>query len=347
MPRVQITEELANTIRTIRTENRIKASDLSSYIKKSPAYVTKLEKAELKTIEEDTLAAIFAFITNSDTDSETLSNVYPRLRVMYSPEEIQKFAWYFNFENLRCQIPVPEALINDLNQTIRDLGISRQYLLGRINANEFLPPEEAKRCGSSVNHWFISKTSFRQSQWIIKIQMSEEMLNDILDMRKDACAYTFVSCIALYLLKIKKYGADISIGLDESEELIQKAKEWLGRYHFYTVSDKARRLASAKDSDEYQSYLTAYDIDNQNVIREILDGFSYATKCNIKIANLQLSKFLENMKWDLGFMLTLISLDFSSLNKISHGNKKEILDRLKQAIEDYKKISVEKNIEIY
>ena len=51
MPRFDVTQPLAETIKTIRIQNKISSKDLAKKIGKSPSYLSKLEKAEIKSID--------------------------------------------------------------------------------------------------------------------------------------------------------------------------------------------------------------------------------------------------------------------------------------------------------
>lgn len=62
MGKFSVTPELAEIIKTTRIQNNVTAKDIAKHIGKSQAYMSKLEKAEIKTIEESNLTEIFRFI---------------------------------------------------------------------------------------------------------------------------------------------------------------------------------------------------------------------------------------------------------------------------------------------
>ena len=76
MAKVYVTQELAETIKSIRLQNKILSKDLANIIDKSPAYVTKLEKGEIQTIDIDELNKIFNYIIGDDTSfDETIQKI--------------------------------------------------------------------------------------------------------------------------------------------------------------------------------------------------------------------------------------------------------------------------------
>ena len=51
MPRAIVTPSLSETIRSIRQQNKILANKVAAYVGKSPAYISKLENGDIKTID--------------------------------------------------------------------------------------------------------------------------------------------------------------------------------------------------------------------------------------------------------------------------------------------------------
>ena len=47
MPKIVVTDSLAETLKMLRTQNSVKSKDLAEYIGKTPGYITKLEKKEI------------------------------------------------------------------------------------------------------------------------------------------------------------------------------------------------------------------------------------------------------------------------------------------------------------
>ena len=112
MPKTPVTLELAATLKTVRTEKGIQAQTLAEHIGKSNAYITKLEKAELKFIDNDLLDQIFAFIMGDDTDSDIIAKKTQELtKQNLSDEKIDDQLWFVNFDTVYRRLPIPEKLI--------------------------------------------------------------------------------------------------------------------------------------------------------------------------------------------------------------------------------------------
>ena len=143
MPKIVVTNRLADTLKMLRMQNGIKSKDLAEYLGKTPGYVSKLEKQEVKSIEIETVESIFSFILGEDyKKTEIWEQIYASLQIKYSKAEIQGEIWFKNFDTVHRYIPIPDSIIDFLNQKIFELNITREYLLKRINANEDLSEEE-------------------------------------------------------------------------------------------------------------------------------------------------------------------------------------------------------------
>lgn len=322
MSRAIVTQELADLLRSIRTQNKIQSKDLALHINKSPAYISKLENGYIQTIDTDELYSILQFISgNNDNSSSLAEQVYASLKFKCSEKDIAKQLWFANFDTVQRRIPIPKDLIVDINHRIEKLGISHLQLLDRINANEALSDEEKADELKEFNQWYHVDRQGDSSQ-IIKIKMTESQLNSILNENVDVSPYVFVFCILFYILKVEKYDTQVHISDDENRDLMAETTAILNQFKFFSILEKKALIAEKNSKDEIINLLSSFDRDNFEIINEIISGFRFASDYNIKSTNEQLNKFKENMHWDLGFMLKIISLDFESLKKTSVSNKK-------------------------
>ena len=102
-------------------------------------------------------------------------------------------------------------------------------------------------------------------------------------------------------------------------------------------------IAEKQTKEEVQDLLSSFDNDNIEIVSDILSGFRFASDHNIKSTNDQLQRFEQNMRWDLGFMLRVISLDFSNLEKTSVSNRKNLLAEIETLIKKYSDLPEEQN----
>lgn len=334
MPRAIVTPELAETLRSIRLQNKVQAKNLAAHIQKSAAFISKLENGNIQTIDTEELYKILQYISNGSNSTELADQIYKSLKFKYSAKEFEEQVWFINYETVECLLPLPDELIDSFNERIERLNISRQYLHSRINANEALSQEELNDNSIVCNQWYHQKHKEGNVQ-SIKICLSEKRLDAILDKKYDVAPYVFVFVIMFYLLKIEYYGNTITLSDEENSALMQKTTDELKKYKFLSISEKNLLIAEKQTKEEIQNLLGSFDKDNIEIISDILSGFRFASEHNIKSTNEQLQQFEQNMRWDLGFMLRVISLDFSSLETTSVSNRKNLLAEIEALIKKY------------
>lgn len=342
MPRYEVTPGLAETLRSIRLQNKIQANKLAAHIGKSPAYISKLENGSIQTITPDELSKILSFISGEEHSTELAEQIYASLKLKYSAKDIEEQLWFINYDTVECRIPLPVSLIEDLVQKIETLGISQQYLCSRINANEALSAEEIADENIPYNQWYQGKKG--ETSQSIKMKISEAQLSDLLSNKFDLAPYIFVFCIAFYLLKIEKFGDSIFISDEENVALMRETTKYLNSHKFYSISEKNLVLANKQTSEDVHDLLSSFDTENMEYISDILSGFGFATDHNIKHTNEQLKAFSENMHWDLGFMLRIIGLNYKSLEKTSVSNKRQLLSEIEELIRKYATLPDAKNL---
>lgn len=346
MPKIEVTEGLAQTIKMLRNQNGIKSKDLAEAINKTPGYITKLEKKELKTIDLELVDIIFSILLGDDYQkTETWENIYTTLQIKLSRTEIEYEVWFTNFDTVYRHIPVPDELIDFLNEKIVSLNIDRDYLLERINANEALSEEELQDESLKSNVWY---QSIGKKGVSIKIDMPREILFDFLDKKEDSFPYVFVFCILYYLLKIEKYGDVVYINEPQIAELNSETTTILNEYKFYSIVERENLVSTANTQEEIQSILSSFDNENINLVSELLNMFKFASDMNVRVTNERLSSFIRNLENDLWFVMKIISLDYQSLESIEFEQKREFIGEIETLIKKFSSVQkAKKDMETY
>lgn len=346
MPKIEVTEGLAQTIKMLRNQNGIKSKDLAEAINKTPGYITKLEKKELKTIDLELVDIIFSILLGDDYQkTETWENIYTTLQIKLSRTEIEYEVWFANFDTVYRHIPVPDELIDFLNEKIVSLNIDRDYLLERINANEALSEEELQDESLKSNVWY---QSIGKKGVSIKIDMPREILFDFLDKKEDSFPYVFVFCILYYLLKIEKYGDVVYINEPQIAELNSDTTAILNEYKFYSIVERENLVSTANTHEEIQSILSSFDNENIKLVSELLNMFKFASDMNVRVTNERLSSFIRNLENDLWFVMKIISLDYQSLESIEFEQKREFIGEIETLIKKFSSVQkAKKDMETY
>lgn len=335
MPKVKVTPELSDALRSLRKQAGISAKALSLSIGKSASYITVLEKNNIKTLDLDDFEEILRGIVGDN--EESLADAYKSLlahsKLHYSKNESTDELLFYNFDTIRRQIPVPDSLIDWFNETITSCNITREYLIDLINQNLDLTTDEIS-CSSSDNQWQILDGNLA-----IVINMDRDYLDSVLDKKIVTSNYQFLLAIAYYLFRIKS--GSINRGTDH--ECKERAVELLQHNKVYTL-DKKLEIEHASNNS-LNSYLSKEDIQNRKLINEITIALRSISDMDVLRSNERLEKIVYNLQADLGFWFSFISLDLSKFNNYSIDNKKQFFESLKKYIDDYE--PTEKNIELY
>lgn len=340
MPKIVVTDKLADTIKMLRMQNGIKSKDLANHLGKTPGYVSKLEKQEVKNIELETVESIFSFILGGDyKKTEIWEQIYASLQIKYSKTEIDDEIWFTNFDTVYRYIPIPESLIDYLNEKIISLNTTRELLLQRINANEALTEEEILDKNLKPNKWYPAISGKGSS---IKISMSSDKLSDILDKKALSSPYVFVYCILYYLLKIEKHGSTVNIDNEPNQQLHRETTSILNTHKFYSISERDAIVGQAQSQEEINNLLSSFDNDNAKLISEILSELKFVSELDIRKTNDRLTGFLKNLNTNAWFTLRLISLDYHLLESVETSQRKEFLNEVNELIKKY--TDIQKNI---
>ena len=333
MPKILVTNGLVDTLKILRLQKGIKSKDLAIHVHKTPGYITRLEKHEIKTIDLETVDSIFSYILGEKYQStEVWEEIYATLQIKLTKEEIEYEVWFSNYDTVYRNIPIPETIIDFLNNKISTLNISRDYLLARINANESLSFEEINDESIKPNKWYHSNV---KNETMIKIEMSPSSLSDILDKKALSSPYIFIYCIVYYLLKIEKHGDITEIGDKNEKQLHHSSAEILNEHKFYSIAERESIINSKKSKEEIKNLLSDFDNDNAELIGKILNELKIASELDIRITNERLTDFLKNLSTNVWFSLKIISLEYYLLESIEIEQKKKFLKDVEDLIKKY------------
>ncbi len=347
MARVYVTPELGEAIKAIRLQNKLTSKSLSEHIGKSPAYISKLEKGDMVTISDDELRTIFEFVSKNDESFDNIiEKIYDTLRWKYAPEEIETQVWFCNYDTVKRKLPIPPELIDEINDRMLKIGVEKDDLLSRINANESLSKEDINNSVPHNTWWSVENKPNRKQS--IKINFDKVIYEKILAKQIDVSPYIFILSMAFYLIKIEKYGSKVEISDEQNREVMDEATQLLTKYKFYSLAVKDELLSNINSREEQLELLSSFDQENIKQVNILLSRIKFLSDSNIKYTNRSLENFNKNINWDAGFMMRLISMSFFDLDKVSYTHLKELLDKIDALIEEYGKLpEAEKNLETY
>lgn len=334
MPKIVITEEMAQKLKEFRINYNIKAKDVAEHINKTAAYYSKLENAAIKTIEYSTFVKVLNFITNTDTGYPTfMESISENL----SDEELKENIAFMNFDRVERNIPVPDSLIDYINNKIVDLHITSNDLVEYINQNEDLNDlftEEFNLDDKEIkpNRWyssrdFINKETDVKSFIVINLDITK--LESLLSKNSTKSNWITLCSVMYHLLKLEHKDQVVDIAALQIE-----ANDILVKHKFYSLTDKSKFAKQSKSKEEYDNLLNDFDKNNMIYVSKILSAIKFISDYDIKYANKLLEKISINIDVDPSFTLRFMAAEVSKLSDLSITAKKGFLNRVDKLIEE-------------
>ncbi len=353
MAKYDVTPELAETIKAVRIQNHVTAKSVAEHIGKSQSYMSKLEKGDIKSIHEEELTKIFRFVFGSDKGlqdflNSSLGRIFETLELRFTDEEIAKQIWLDNYDTVLRLIPLSDELVDSLNAKLRSIGISIDELCDRINANEGIYPKVVNADQYPFNEWQPFVVNQKIEFIFIKMHVTLSEIADILEKKTRTANYVTVMAMAYYMIKIEKYGTIVHISEDDNHTIMLEAKNFLSSHKFYSIEVKNSLLRQTQSDAERDELLSSFDRENFALVNKILKYIKLLSEIDIANTNKQLTEFADNLKWDGGFMMHLLSIPFADIESASFTFKRQMLSEIKDVVMKFKELPVkQKQIEIY
>lgn len=347
MSKAVVTKELSEKIKRTRINNKIKAKDLAAHIEKSPAYVSKLENYNIKTIDYDDLLKIFNFISKKNTDFD---QIIDNLSLELSSEELERQAWLMNFDTVERKIPVPANLIDFINEKVRELKIDISYLVDYINKNNDLSDIISKYNiildNYEKNLWYCEYYENKSVLFII-LKMDIEKVTALLEKKEDTANYVAIQGILYNLFRLEHEENDVLVE-EKNNKIKEEVLKKLNFFKFYSILERKKAIESAVTEQELESLLNEFDLSNRKLINEFLEYIVFLSEFNVKYTNEKLKLLNLNYSWDPSYMLAISALPFHNLKNMSNSLKKDLLNDIDKLTKKYiDKPEVEKVLETY
>lgn len=353
MAKYDVTIELAALIKSIRIREKVTAKAIAEHIGKSQSYFSKLEKAEIKSIEQDELIDIFHFILGSEDAFQNFLNssffdIIKASDVRFSDEEINNKMWYCNFDQVLRLIPIPSSLIDYLTHEMEKNNISIKYLCDRINGNEAIVGHIENLDDYSYNTWHIITEKGKLKQIFVKMKVDLDEIEKILTKEVESTNYITMRSLVFYVNIVKKYGYDKNISFAEYNGITDETIHILNSHKFYSLEERHYLEQTAKNDAERDALISEFDRKNAETINSIIDFFKLCSDIDNLKTTKRLNSFKKNLDWDGGFILRLISYSFYEIDDVSLEEKQHLLNEIYDLINKYKNKPVnDKTIQFY
>lgn len=329
MAKLTVTENLGSCLKNLRIKYNIKAIDVSKYINKSGAYITKLEKAEIKSIDMDELLKILAFITQNNDDDDVnkvIEKILNECNLQYSKEEAEEEEWMMNFDTVVREIPIPIALKDFLNHKLNELSLSTDELSNYINSNFDLYDDNNVFLYGDISNQPRNLWIFNNGKSYIIMHLEKKTIDSILSGERDCCNYVTMQSIVLTIFKKMNYSVD---------EAYKETYNKLNEFKFYSLTQKKRILSAHDAEKDITKYLNEFETNNLTIINNIIHHIKFFSDINLKYTNSKLEKLNKNFEIDPSLTMAFLGIDISKLKKIDVETKREFIKEVNNLINEY------------
>lgn len=352
--RFDVTPILAEGIRMSRIQNGIASKDVAAVLYRSPTYISKLERGDIKTIDAEELTSILHYVIRGTgekklTLSEKLEILVSNLAPRYKPEEIERELWLENYDWIICVHPVPPELPAAIQSVMKEKRISVETLHTAINSNAELPQELQNDGSLPFNQWLNYIEGGTLKNHFIKLSIPLADITDFLEGQRSTANYLLAFVIVRFSRWLANNPDEARICDERGAELHTYTVRFLDGYHFSSNSDKRKQKRNAERAMLLEKL---YD-GNENllptgVMDELPGLLGTMPQENIESLLRTMQRLSVNLDWDPAFMRKLMSLPFSELEGLSYSNKRQLLSKIEDLIQSYKDLpSEQKSWETY
>lgn len=340
----EITPELSQLIKILRTQNNIPSKSLAQHIGRSPSYITKMENGSVKMIKSEVLYAVFdALCPGGQFFPDKFDTVVKALSQIADPDRFFQQKWMLQMDVFDRPVNMPEEMAEDIRGRLKKAGLSIRELADIMNANKDLygardlPVNEIVLMGSEDGSVF-------RIRFFIDPDKLEKILRS-LDMRTN---YETCYNVSFTMKKLEKYGDVGHLDPDEAREVLTETESYMASHGLYSMSKYGQVLASSEFQSRQRLLLDTFRTASSNSISGIIDIFNEVAEIDKAMAAKSIDRMKDNMEWDPGFMLSLISIRFSDLKELSYSNRKDLLEEMRSVYKKYLDMpEAEKKLERY
>lgn len=351
--KIRLSDSLGLQLKEFRMQHQVKAKDIADFIGKSPAYVSKLEKGQIKQISKKELVKITNFITSSDDGYYLFCE---KIASIANPKEFERDTLLLNFDLIERKLPISNEVINELRERMEVLNISSQDLAKHINLNEdlgsdFLLEHKIDINAIEKNIWIpYQEADFTEtSRNFILLEYNPERIEKFINGKIQKCEYMFPFAMLYHLLKTsyKIKGKILDENLIKSCQ--EEAEQILLKHKFYSLSVQSRFGAQSNTKEEYKKLLSNFDVDNMEYISQILNGIHFLSSYDVEYTNKKLKAIVDNFKeCDPSFSLAFMATPLLGIKKLQTSFKKEFLNEVLKLVEKYSELAnTNENVEKY
>lgn len=335
--RLHIDEELGLQLKDFRNQYQIKAKDVAAYMKKSAAYISKLEKGDIQQIDKDEFVKMVNYISSSPNGYQLFCE---RIIGTMNPDALESSTIANNFDWIDRVLPVPEEYCIYIKRKIIESNISFEKLANYINKNDdldnrFLQEHKIDLLSAEKNIWMpyyeADSNTIRRNYIVAEISAKE--IEDIVEQRVNKATYLYLYIILYHIYKFLELSKHLVLEESARTNIKRKTNNKLNEFKIYTLSDKAKAISQVNNETELKTVLSSFDLKNQELLKELIREISCLSEQDVEYTNSKLEGVIANLKRDSSFSLAYMALPLEKIFALQPKVKREFLNSVNELIE--------------
>ncbi len=334
MPKYKVTKNMGSALKNLRQYRKIKAIDLAKAINKTGAYISKLEKGELNTIDSEDFIEIIRKMSNNQNEfSEAIDTLLKDTTMEYSEEEQENEAWKLNLDYFYRVLPIESKYKEIVKSKMNQLNITSSELSNYINSNFDLYNDNTldKQLldNSPKNKWI-----FNNGFSFVLMEISSDKIDKILSDDKKTSCYGFLFCILLSLYRLEKIEKDKAYALTHNTLMdlkIYTLRDTEEIMHAYDDEQKIHDLLSHRNNTN----LPADDRKLLSSLYEFTERIHAFSVIDINYTNEKIESLNKLLKSNPVIALKLIGTNILPLADKPHQLKKDFFNALDDLVQEY------------
>lgn len=327
-------------LKNLRQKRKVKAIDLAKAINKTGAYISKLEKGDLNTIDcDDFITIIRTMSQDKEEFVEAIESLLKDTSMKYSKEESFNEEWKLNLDYFYRLLPIKDEYRSLVKSKMDALNLSSTELSSYINSNYDIYNDEA------LNKNDLDKTP--RNKWIfnngysyVLMEISAKDIDKILKEDSKESCYGYLFCILMSLYRLEKV---------EKDKAYSQTFNDLEKMHILTLRDTEDIMQTYSEEKKISDLLAQRNNDNlpteNRVLLTALNDFvehifSFSV-INITYTNEKIEQLNTSLDNDPILTLKLLGTDILPLKDKPTKLKKEFFNALEDLIKEYSSREIE------
>ncbi len=342
MPRINLTQEICDTLKSMRQSSGKTIEQVAKYLEKSIGFVSNIENCKAATIDASDIYDIIDFLTKDKNESNSRANTKAKdvittllndSVIHYTSEELEDRNALIAFDKQFRDIPIEEDFVNFVRSELEQANLTPSQVIAEMNSNRFV---EKKDDDTLPRNRLIFSSSDSNNDFIL-FKLAEDHLDKILSREIKASNYITLQGI-LYAINLHK-------GFSPEESAIIAHKS-LKELKIHTLPERRKIMEdenvlgivsdiNARFNNDTK--LSKSMIDYFKAIKILNDIFYMLKEQNIEYITSRLTTLHDNLSHSETISLTLafLGLPLSDLKHLSPDRQREFFNETKNLLQRY------------